>query len=223
MARSRLVMLGALGAAAAGAYALVVRPWHLRWGAADSEVARELPRDRLLVSPKIRATHAITVNAPAERVWPWIVQIGAGRGGFYSYDFLENFMYRLNIHNADHILPEYQDVKAGEVIPFEPGGGGPMVAAIEPGRYLLLHGRMTAQSEGMFSLKGQGPEAYFEVTWLFYLDPVGARETRLIERFQLGWNPTLKNWLYYRVFLEPGSFIMERGMLMGIKRRAEKG
>jgi hypothetical protein len=218
---STIATLGALGAGAAAAYALVVRPWHLRWGAADSEVHRPLPGDEVVAQPKAAATHAITLRAHAQEAWPWIVQMGAGRGGFYTYDWLENLMYSLNIRNADRILPEYQELKVGDIFPLAPGGGPP-VLAVEPGRYLLVGGRIDAQSEAPFTLKGQGPEAYMAASWLFYLDPVGLSATRLIERFRLDWNPSPLNTLYMRGLLEPGSFIMERGMLLGIKERVER-
>src|SRR5690349_3601012 len=87
--RSKLLWMLSLGGLA-GLYAFVVRPWHLRWGATDTELDMSLPCDELVDDPKLNATHAITINAPVSSVWPWLVQIGQTRGGFYSYTWLEN-------------------------------------------------------------------------------------------------------------------------------------
>src|SRR5690349_9989833 len=81
-------------------YIALVRPWHMRWGATDDEVRRPLPGDELVARPKALATHAITIRAPAAEIWPWLVQFGQGRGGFYSYDWLEN-LFGCDIHNVD--------------------------------------------------------------------------------------------------------------------------
>lgn len=210
------------GAAAVAAYIFAVRPWHLKWGAEPEEAERPLPGDDRLPHPKVSATHAITIQAPVEKVWPWIVQMGQGRGGMYTYDWIENMM-GLEMRSAETILPQFQNLKVGDVIPFEPGGGGPPVVALEPNRYLLIGGEANAQSEGVFKINDPTPGAFFAVSWLFYLEPAGAGATRLIERFRLDWYPpSLKNSIYMFAFLEPGAFVMERGMLMGIKKRAEK-
>ena len=109
-ASAALGALAAAAAAAASVYWFVVRPWHLRWGATDAEVARALPGDELVPDAKISSTHAITIRAAPAEVWPWLVQLGQGRGGFYSYDWIEDAM-GLEIHSADRILPEYQELK----------------------------------------------------------------------------------------------------------------
>jgi hypothetical protein len=210
----KLFTLSAFGAAA---YALVIRPWHQHWGATPPEADRTLPGDRLIPDVKWRATHAITIDAPPAAIWPWIVQIGQGRGGFYTYEFLENMM-DLDIRNADRILPEHQALAVGDAIPLAPDGPALPVAEIEPNRYLLLHGD-TRDDEG--SAPDMGPGQYLNATWLFYLEDGPEGTTRLIERFQMDFNPSPLTWLFYRVFLEPGSFIMERGMLLGLKRRVE--
>lgn len=211
--------LVAAGIAVAAAYGLIVRPWHLRWGATESEVARALPGDGLVPSPKIAATHAITIRAAAAQVWPWIVQIGRGRGGFYSYDWIENLM-GLKIRSADRVLPEFQKLKAGDVVPFEPGGHGPPVAAIEPNRYLVLGGRVDATNGAAFGVTR--PDDAFVCSWTFFLEPAGDHATRLIERFRLDYRPGPRNTLFYRAVLEPGSFVMQRKMLLGIRERAER-
>jgi hypothetical protein len=112
----------AAGAAVIGgvaAYLLVVRPWQLRWGATDEERDASLDLDDLIPNPDLMATRAITVHAAAEHVWPWIAQLGQGRGGFYSYDALENLV-GCDIHSADQIVPQWQDVKVGDQIKLAP-------------------------------------------------------------------------------------------------------
>jgi hypothetical protein len=103
---------GATAIGAAAACLLFARPRQLRWGASSQERDASLPGDDLIVTPGLTATRAITVHAPASQVWPWIAQLGQGRGGFYSYDFLEN-LAGCDIHSADRIIPEWQDVKIG--------------------------------------------------------------------------------------------------------------
>jgi hypothetical protein len=202
-------------------YTLLIRPWHVRWGATDAEAAASLPGDGLVSQPKISATHAVTVQASATDVWPWLVQIGQGRAGFYSYEGIENLL-GLNIHNSDRILPEFQDLKVGDMVPLAADGAGVPVAFVEPNRSLVLGGRVDAQTKGPLTLEDKSPGAYYEASWAFFLQPVDARTTRLIERFRMDWGPeTFSNGLFYRGILEPGSFIIERRMLLGIKERVE--
>src|SRR6266851_6379390 len=125
-------------AGAAAAYILLARPRHLRWGTTGQESGEPLPGDDLIADPDLTATRAITVRAPAGRIWPWIVQLGQGRGGFYSYDFLEN-LAGCDIHSADRIVPEWQDVGAGDEVRLAPQVGL-TVASVEPGRSLVLRG-----------------------------------------------------------------------------------
>jgi len=212
-----ITTISALSAAIA-AYLLVLRPRHLRWGASDEEVNLKLPGDQLLPKPRLKATHAVTVQAPPNKVWPWLVQIGQGRGGFYSYDWIENAI-GLDIHTANRLLPEYQSLSVGDLIPLSPDGFGIPVAIIEPELALVLHG--DTREPGPGSPPVMKPGDYFAVTWGFYLFDQLDGTTRLVERWQADWNPTSYNHLFYRVFLEPGAFIMERKMLLGLKQRAE--
>jgi hypothetical protein len=206
----------AAGVAAATTYRMLIRPWHLRWGATDVEANWPLPGDELVPEPKINATHAITIDAPPEAVWPWIAQLGQGRGGFYSYDWLEN-LAGLDIHSADRVIPEYQQLKEGDSIPLAPGGFGFPAVKVEPGRMLLLHGDTRDGSSPIPTKPGE----YMNATWLFLLDAASGGTTRLVERFRADYNPSATNELFYRAILEPGSFIMQRKTLLGIKERAE--
>jgi hypothetical protein len=196
------------------AYVQRIRPWHVRWGATDSEVIRSLPGDDLVSDPKINTTHAVTIEASIDKVWPWIAQIGRGRGGFYSYDWIENLM-GLNIHNSDRVLPEYQDVKAGDMIPFAEGFDMP-IAIVEPQHALVLHGDTRQGPPDVMNLR---PGDYFDVSWGWFVEPIDEDSTRLVERWRADYNP--QNELPMRAFMEPGAFVMQRKMLLGIKQRAE--
>ncbi len=207
----------ALGSAAMAAYVQHVRPWMLRWGATDDEILRALPGDDLVPYPKLNATHAITIDAPVTEVWPWLVQIGQGRGGFYSYDWLENAM-GLEIHNADRILPEFQDLKVGDKVPLSPDGFGIPVAILKPCRALVLHGDSRLDPNAIPELR---PGDFVSASWGWLLEQVDERRTRLVERWRADWNPSPQNTVFMRALLEPGAFLMERKMLLGIKERAE--
>lgn len=208
----------AAAAAATAAYALAARPWHLRWGAADDEVNMHLPGDELTPSPKINATHAVTIQAGAGSVWPWLVQMGQGRGGFYSYEWIDNWI-GLDIHNIDWIEPRYQRLNVGDSISLAPNGIGLKVAVLEPNRALVLHGDSRIASAGEFI--PVRPGEYMVATWGFYLFEQPNETVRLVERWRADWTDSLKNRVFYRAFLEPGAFLMERKMLLGIKGRVE--
>lgn len=178
-------------------YALLVRPWHMRWGATDAELALALPGDRYIPPLAVSSTRAVTIHAPAEAVWPWVVQLGQGRAGFYSYEWLEN-LFGAHMQNADLIEPAWQHVEIGDHVSFAQDGPFARIAAIEPGQALMLEGG-----------------------WSCYVVPVDENTTRLVVRyasFEVG--DVLSKFFYYPIF-EPVHFVMESGMMLGIKQRAE--
>ena len=201
----------AIGAAAFGlsAYAWLVRPRYLRWGTTLAERGSRLPGDGTVPHPRQVSNRAVTIEAPAAEVWPWLAQIGQGRGGFYSYDRLENLV-GADIHSADWILPEFQEISPGDRVYIGRNGPFYTVADVRPEQYLLL--RADAP---------EGEEPPIEETWLFYLAPKSASRTRLIARNRRAYAPTLPNFLMWKVLVEPLHHIMERKMLLGIKARAE--
>ena len=136
--RSRSALGVAVIGGSAAAYVLLARPRQLRWGATDQELDEPLPGDELIAHADLTATRAITIGASAEHVWPWIAQFGQGRGGFYSYDVLENLV-GCDIHSADRIVPEWQHVGIGDEVRLAPEVGL-VVAAVESGRSLVLRG-----------------------------------------------------------------------------------
>jgi hypothetical protein len=192
-----------------------------RWGANDAELKRSLPGDELLSKPKWMWTHAITIDAPVDRGWPWLVQIGQGRGGFYSYEFLENLV-GCDIHNADRIIPELQNLKVGDGILLHPKAPPLPVALIEPLRELVLHAKDYSPAEESREPAKVKTENNFSTLWGFYLDKIDDNTTRLIIRWKVDYNPTLKNRASYGpLIIGPIGFIMDRKMLLGIKMRAE--
>lgn len=207
-----------LAALAAPTYWYLVRPRHLRWGATEAEATQPLPGDEFLPAPLIQATHAVTIAATPDKVWPWLLQLGQGRGGFYSYDWIENAM-GLDIESASGIRPKLQELKVGDRIPLAPNGMGVPVAIIEPERYLVLHGDTRKDDAG--GALPLPPGQFLATTWSFHLFPQPWGDTRLVERLQVDFPPTLSNKVIYNGFLEAGAFIMERKMLLGIKQRAE--
>jgi hypothetical protein len=200
--------LSAFGVAAAVLHAVAIRPWYLRWGATDAEVDRAMPGDDL-----VRASHhlhhrpvtnAVTVNARATDIWPWLVQMGHGRGGLYSYDWVDRIMGVLDEKSTWDVLPEYQQLEVGEAIPMGNGPGWP-VAAVEPNRSLVL----------------DVPAPGTQVIWSYGLYDIHEARTRLILRitYCTSMNRFLAQLLVQ--IIDPGSFLMTRKQLLGIKRRAE--
>ena len=175
-------------------YLSVVRPWLMTWGSTASERARTYPGDDPAgPEPALRITRAVTVDAPPEKVWPWVAQIGQERGGFYSYDWLEN-LAGCQIHSADRVHPEWQDVRPGDPIGMTPDFGTE-VEAVAPGHALVV--------------KDWGA---------YVVEPAGEGRSRLIARAHV--EPGLPS-LVYALTIEVPHAVMERRMLLGIKQRAE--
>ena len=203
--------LGAVTIAACIVGSPLLRPWYRKWGATEAELKLSLPGDELVPGPRLETTRAISICAPAAEVWPWLVQMGQGRGGLYSYERLENLI-GCDIHNADRILPEHQNLQVGDQVRIGPRESDPSfdVAAIEPGRAIILRGDVPGE--------GAIPTTWI---WIFFLAPIDEKSTRLIIRSRLVYEPKLGNTLMWRVFSDPIAFVMERCTLKGIKARAE--
>ena len=197
LAGSRPRVVAVALVALAVVYVVLVRPSFLHWGATDQEIGLSLPGDTEIPAGAIVSTRALTIHAPAAQIWPWIVQIGQGRGGFYSYAWLEN-LFAADMHNADRILPQFQNLKVGDRVSLQADGPASIVTQIEPGRALVMQG------------------------WTFYLQPIDEQTTRLIVRYPLVPGATPFEKFYKFAIFEPAHFIMESGMMMGIKDRAER-
>ena len=206
-------LAGAAAAAAVfAAVFLAARRVSLRWGATDDELRMPLPGDELLQAPNLTATRAISIAAPPSAVWPWLTQLGQNRGGFYSYDWLENLV-GLGIHSADAIEPELQVRSVGDEVNLAPGAAL-LVAALDDGRALVL-------SVGVNGIDGTIAEAPFQFTWAFVLLPQPDGSTRLVVReryvYLTGWTGALVEPV------EMVSWVMTERMLRGIRDRAERG
>jgi hypothetical protein len=179
------------------------RSWCLTWGATNGEAAQALAGDELLAYPSLVSTRAVWVDAPPSSIWPWLVQMGPGRGGAYTYDWIENVL-GLGMHSADEVLPQYQDLEVGDA--WRLGGRGPVlrVAELEPERSMVLR-------------SGDG-----NWVWAFSLVPEGTG-SRLISRNRIATRDASRLARALNTYvMEPGSLIMERKMLLGIKQRAER-
>ena len=179
---------------------------YLTWGATDQEVGDPLAGDELISNTDMVATRAITIRASADRVWPWIAQLGQGRGGFYSHDLLENLV-GCDIYSSDRIRLEWQDIEVGDEIRLAPRVGL-VVAFVEHGRSLVLRGGIPI---------GAAP---YDFTWAFTLREEPGETTRLLVRERYAY---ARAWA--RLIVEPAevlSFVMSKKMLRGIRDRAER-
>lgn len=204
----------ASGAVAVATFGLALRPLLLNWGATDEEIHRFWPGDELSPTPFSMATRAITIHAPVDEVWPWIVQIGQDRGGFYSYTWLEN-LFGARMRNAGRILPECQSRQVGDTVWMAPreryrGKGCSRVARLEPGRDMVL---VAPEDYDSVVTKGIAPNG----TWAFLLDPVDEEATRLVVRSRSGPKADPFRFLVF----DPIHFLMEQKMMRGIRDRAE--
>jgi len=203
--RVRSVGLGfvTLAVGTVAGYLQVWRRPCLMWGATPEEFERVMPGDEFLLKPHILATRAITIGAPPSLIWPWLMQMGSGKGGVYTYDWIEN-LFGLRMHSAREILPQFQDRAVGDTEQLGKNGPRLRVEILERERAMVLR-----SEDGNW-------------VWSFGLYPSDALTTRFISRNRIA-TPGAK--AFQRVFntlvLEPGSLIMERKMLLGIKERAE--
>jgi hypothetical protein len=204
----RLVKRTALTAALIGA-GILVRERQLHWGAAPAEVESELPGDDLLPDARLVATRAVSIDATPTEVWPWIAQLGQGRGGFYSYDALENLV-GCEITSADRIEAQWQAVESGDEFRLHPDM--PLTVAIaDPPGALVVQSEAAAGSENA--------EVPYDFTWAFVLQPSGPHGSRLIIRERYAWTtPAMRPAMEVLTLI---SFVMTEKMLRGIRERAE--
>ncbi len=175
------------------------RPWQLRWGATDDEIKRSMPGDDIVGNPSFNATRAVTINAPAENIYPWIVQMGLSRAGWYSYDLLDNLARK----SAESILPEYQNLQIGDLVPMSPDG--------KYGIWLKDFGK----NQWMLWWDKKG-----DTSWVWEIYPGGDNRSRLVTRVRMKYR-----WLSFsapfNLLIEFFDLPMMRKCMLGIKRRAE--
>jgi len=178
-------------------------PWMDRWGATDSEIAAPFAGDDKVPGPAVIYNRAVTIDATPEEIYPWIVQLGAERGGMYSYSWFETNILQCPLENADRVHEEWQNLAVGDKVKMCPGTSGPPafdVALLDPNRAVVL---------GHYE-----NNAWLDV-WQFILMPQANGSTRLVLRSR-----DMKSGVFWTA-LRPGEFVMSRGMLLGIKARAE--
>jgi hypothetical protein len=180
-------------------YLILLRPWQLRWGATEDEIKRALPGDDIVRDPSFNATRAVTVSAPVQNIYPWIVQMGVNRAGWYSYDLLDN----LGRHSAETILLEHQNIKIGTLIPMSPDGKQGLYVKDFGNNQWMLWGDQAGNS-----------------TWAWSLYPDGKSQTRLVTRVRVKYN-WFSSAILFNLILEFFDIIMMRKCMLGIKRRAE--
>jgi hypothetical protein len=227
----RIVVGAALAASGWAAYSSI-RRWWATWGFDPVESARALPGDDLVPEPTTSETRGITIAAPPDAVWPWLVQMGYGRGGWYSYDAMD-----MKGASSDAIRPELQSLAVGDIIPTDPDGGF-RVKVVEPEKALVLYVDQEMVGErrpaavtndatapgvalsGRFLQTATPPE--FSAAWAFILEPIEGGQTRLLERFRARMDASTRASGLLGPVLGFGIFVMTRRQMLGIKARAEK-
>ncbi len=190
-----------------------LRTTRAHWGLDEALVDRAYPGDEIVPEPRWSWTHGIEIDAPAEEVWPWIAQIGQGKAGFYSYQWMEN-LAGSEIQNARHLHPDWGAIQLGGELRLHPKMPPLEIVALEKGRFFVAQG-------------GRPPVARPNdviVSWLFQLEPLEGNRCRLISRFRTAYGDELVTRLSYGpVVTESLGFVMDRRMLLGIKHRVEHG
>jgi hypothetical protein len=214
MTHARRVVAGL--AFSAGAYALVVRPRLLRWGASDEEVRQPYPGADLVPGGWRGATMGVTIDAPPSRVWPWLVQMGCDRAGWYSWDCLDNG----GVPSAERIRPEWQTLSVRDRLASTPSGGAWfVVAALEPERFLGLRASLDWRGRP-FDPAGPRPRGYIDALWGFQLTPWPNGRTRLVVSGYASARPRLLRALADLLFWEPAHWVMQTRQFENLKRRA---
>ena len=180
-------------------YMKIIRPWQLRWGATDGEIKRSMPGDEIVDRPSFNATRAVTINAPAENIYPWIAQMGVTRAGWYSYDLLDN----LAKPSAESVLVEYQDVQVGDLIPMSPDGKqGMRVKDLRRNEWMLWWDNIG------------------DTTWVWEIKSEGEAVSRLVTRVRVKYR-WFSPVIAFNMLIEFLDIVMMRKCMLGIKRRAE--
>lgn len=213
--RKFLALLGL----SAGVYALAVRPRVLRWGASDEEVQQPYPGAGLIPGGRRGATMAVTINAAPSRVWPWLVQMGCDRAGWYSWDRLDNG----GVPSAERIHAEWQNLAVGDRLASTPSGSAWFeVAALEPERFLALRAPINLRGGRPFDTAGRRPLFYIDALWGFQLKELPEGRTRLVVSGYAAARPRFLQTIADRLFWEPAHWLMQTRQFANLKRRAER-
>jgi hypothetical protein len=213
---------------AAASYQLVFKPWRRAWAASPEDATRALPGDDLVPDAEFNETMEVTIEAPPSAVWPWLLQLGYGRGGWYSYDLID-----MEGHSAREIVPEFQALEVGQMVPIAPGAGF-RVSVVEQEHALVLYadnelfegqpatGELSAQAgrDKMIGFLSDANMRAFRMSWAFVLEPLDSGRTRLLERFRTTTTPGPAAAMVGPL-ISVGHFLMTRRQMLGIKERAE--
>jgi hypothetical protein len=217
-----------IGLVVAASAAYLLRRQGKRWGATEDEVDRSLPGDALVPHPMVETTHAITIHAPAAAIWPWLVQMGYHRAGWYTdswYAWIDKYFFRVKRPtSADHLLPQFQQLAVGDTVPDGPPGTAFFtVAQLEAERSLALYSTTHILMMAPARVR-TNPRLglYGTFSWVFVLDEQAAGVTRLIVRTRARCGPRLFRMLLLPLFY-PGDFLIARLMLRTIRKRVERG
>ena len=210
-------VLAAVIAGLAGTYALAVRPRMLRSGASADELEGEYPGAELIPDGKRGATMAVTIDAPPSSVWPWLLQMGCDRGGWYSWDRLDN----AGAASAERIHPEWQEVSVGDRMLSTPSGATWFeVAALDPERFLALRAPIDLPGGRPFDTKGLRPRLYNDSVWCFQLKQLPGGRTRLVVSGYAAQRPRALLAIADFLFWQPAHWIMQRRQFTNLRRRA---
>jgi len=181
-------------------YLRLIRPWQLHWGATPTEVAQPMAGDEIVKTPTFNATRAVTIRAQAEHIFPWIVQMGVTRAGWYSIDLLDN----MGKPSAEVILPQFQHPQVGDVIPMSPDGKqGTYLKSFVPNQWMLW-----GDKDG-------------DSSWVWGLYPLDDTHTRLVTRIRMQYR-WFSPAIVFGLLVEFTDIIMMRQSMLGIQRRAER-
>jgi hypothetical protein len=229
----KIALVGTLASASAVGVMAARRVFN-RWGIDSTEATQMLPGDELVTEPTTTDTRGIDIDAPPEQVWPWLVQMGYKRAGWYSYDAID-----VNAGSSREIVPEFQAIEVGQVLPTHPDGGF-VVKVVEPHKALVLYLDSTiVRDQAAMHAEGTGtePEANiaatgkflnaampgsFAASWAFVLEPTASGGTRLIERFRVTMEaPSRMSTSILAPILGFGVFAMTRRQMLGIRDRVQ--
>lgn len=232
--RNRIIIGSAIAAASWLAF-VATRQWWRTWGVVPDESTKPLPGDDLVPDAQASDTRGITIEAAPDRVWPWLVQMGYGRAGWYSYDQLDQ-----RGRSADETVEAWQDLAVGDIVPTHPGGGFE-VAVLDPGRALVLRSDtalVTAQAEAAeaaghgletatpgVQLSGamlSGTPQQFAASWAFVLEPLDGGRTRFIERFRVWFGSEQPGSTLVMPLVGFGVVVMMHKQMVGLRERAER-
>jgi len=237
--RVRIMVAGAVIGTALGVTVSAARRWRETWGIKADETVKPLPGDEVVTMPVASETRGITIDATPDQVWPWLVQMGFGRAGWYSYDQLDQ-----RGRSADDLNEAWQTLAVGDIMPTHPGGGFEVVA-LEAGRSLVLRSDtalVKAQAEAAEASARDGTTAFeaapaglqasgailgstpqqFAASWAFVLEPIDPGQTRLIERFRVWYGESGFGAHVVMPVVGFGVFVMLQKQMLGIKARAER-